>query len=76
MFHDFDNPQSKFSKANENPYHALLKCLPSVQEPLLDYNHLNNMRYTFVSDLFSKYSCLNNSRLLWIILETVQQCDT
>lgn len=59
MFHDFDNPQSKFTKAHDNPYHALLKCLPSVQEPLLDYNHLNNMRYTFVSDLFSKSSNLN-----------------
>lgn len=55
MFHDYDNPQSKFTKAHDNPYHALLKCLPSVQEPLLDYNHLNNMRYTFVSDLFNYY---------------------
>ena len=53
MFHDSDNPQTPFTKLSDNPYHALLKCLPSVHEPLLDYNDLNNMRYTFVTDLFS-----------------------
>ena len=77
VFHDSDTPQTPFTAASANPYHALLKCLPSVNEPLLDYNHLNNMRYTFVADLFSNPSphLLTPFRLLRPGLEDVQPGD-
>lgn len=38
-----------------NPLLAFFKHLPSTNEPLMKFNQLHNMRYTFVTELFGEY---------------------